>query len=892
MDLRAVLNTDGGGNASASKQQPPPVPPPTRSSSSTTQGSVAAAPVTPIQTVPPPLAFRDYATTTHASPVAQPQPHPHEYPQGPPLAPSQQTPYASPTTYHAPANAFAARPSVVPPLQPPGPHDIRSPGSASISGPSYRHTPTSSVSNASGGFPFPPSQQPPTSPVQRHQYGHPAAYPRDSYPSQQQPPPPAPGASVSYMQGQQPPQLSMPQTPPVGTPGGSQQYLHQRSMSIQSTSTPTSAHSQPPGYGPPYVQGSPVTATHHPPHLVDQHQQPQPQQHPHYQRQTSQPPTPLGPPPRQSPATAYQQLPSPYQHRVSTTSTSANTAYHPPPPHQSMQSSPPPPPPSAVASVTRMSIGGGHSAYDAVAESHRRSQSQQSRSERERSLSVSPKTRVPSLPNNAGQRPLPSGEADPLRPSHLPPVPAAHSIGVMDSQRELTPAKRKLDERDLRPDELENHRQAPPPPQLNGNYIAPSPVMPSHSSSPMIARRKRIVHATPPAWAESGKNRPPTTSRNFSMKHATRQPPTRTLTNGGSQTYEAGGSVKSEHASRHASPEATRSIVSVKTEDPNPSIKELPTFNGQPFPWEPSLEASRPIEMLSRCVADFLVFNVLQYRHLEEALNRGVQFEIEAKLGTIIDKATNDRIYFPVKSGECVLGDEARIAFRSSMTEHQHHKLNEYLNERVKSSFQKNPTGPPRVPIQYVHRREIDRFFELPAQMRQRLPACVSSLQQPNSPLKARVTYDQKTGAVLAKIVKARVADLHIHFPHLLLDCRISVNLEHDWDGPADEIERAQIPNKDRSPDRLKDRLSYKHGFYQVDLTQVTHGRPTQSGQGMQPDLNVAKEHELEVELDSRTVIQHGRLVIGGEENKYTDLVEGLVDNVRLLARNCPPPHM
>ncbi|KAI0002358.1 mRNA triphosphatase CET1 [Xylariaceae sp. FL0662B] len=870
MDIRSVLNTDGGGGSSASKQPPTPGPPPStiRSSSSTPQNATVAAPATPVQTGPPPLAFRgDYSHSTHASPA----PQPHEYP-------ASQAPFASPTTYHPPPIAFAGRPPV-PPLQPPGPHDMRSPGSASISGPSpYRQTPTSSLSNASGGYPFPPTQQPPTSPVQRHQYGPPGAYPRDGYPSQQQPPPPASGASVPYMQGQQQPtQLSMPQTPPVGTPGGSQQYLHQRSMSIQSTSTPTSALSQPPGYGPPYMQGSPVATTHHhPPHL-DQHQQQ------HYQRQTSQPPTPLGPPPRQSPATAYQQPPSPYQHRAS--SASASTLY---PHHPSIQSSPPPPPP---ASITRMSIS-GHSVYDAVAESHRRSHSQQSRSERDRSLSVSPKTRVPSLPSSTGQRPLPSGEADPPHPPHLPSVSANPIATTMDSQRELTPAKRKLDERDLRPDELENHRQAPPPPQLNGNHAAPSSVMPSQSPSPMIARRKRAVHTTPPAWAQSGKTRPPITSRNFSMKQATRQPPPTRVATNGNQPYDAGGSVKSDHVSRHASPEAARSVASAKAEDPNPSTRELRTFHGQPFPWEASIEQSRPLEMLSRCVADFLVFNVLQYRHLEEVQNRGVQFEIEAKLGTIIDKSTNDRIYFPIKAGECVLGDEARIAFRSSMTEHQHHQLNDYLNEKVMASLQKNSTGPPRVSIKYVHRREIDRFFELPPQMRQRLPACISTLQQSNAPLKARVTYDQKTGAVLAKIIKARVADLHIHFPHLLLDCRISVNLECDWDGPADEIERAQIPNKDRAPDRLKDRLSYQHGFYQIDLTQVTHGRPTLSTQGMQPDLSVAKEHELEVELDSKTLIQHGRLVISGDDNKYADLVDGLVDNVRLLARNCPPPHM
>ena len=45
------------------------------------------------------------------------------------------------------------------------------------------------------------------------------------------------------------------------------------------------------------------------------------------------------------------------------------------------------------------------------------------------------------------------------------------------------------------------------------------------------------------------------------------------------------------------------------------------------------------------------------------------------------------------------------------------------------------------------------------------------------------------------------------------------------------------------------------------------------------------KEHELEIEVLSELLIQQGRRAAGGEPNKYQELVEGLVDNVRLLAR-------
>ena len=105
------------------------------------------------------------------------------------------------------------------------------------------------------------------------------------------------------------------------------------------------------------------------------------------------------------------------------------------------------------------------------------------------------------------------------------------------------------------------------------------------------------------------------------------------------------------------------------TDRADAEVKDTKMFGGRPFPWEPSIENQKPMDVFSKAVGDFLFFNVLTNGNMEEIRSRGVQFEIEAKLGTIIDKSTNDRIYLPVRVGECVMGDGARIVFRSSMTE-------------------------------------------------------------------------------------------------------------------------------------------------------------------------------------------------------------------------------
>jgi polynucleotide 5'-triphosphatase len=46
------------------------------------------------------------------------------------------------------------------------------------------------------------------------------------------------------------------------------------------------------------------------------------------------------------------------------------------------------------------------------------------------------------------------------------------------------------------------------------------------------------------------------------------------------------------------------------------------------------------------------------------------------------------------------------------------------------------------------------------------------------------------------------------------------------------------------------------------------------------------KEHELEIEVSAAAVREQGRLAQAREPNQYGELIEGLMDNVRVLARH------
>ncbi|CAI7663627.1 unnamed protein product [Penicillium glandicola] len=340
-----------------------------------------------------------------------------------------------------------------------------------------------------------------------------------------------------------------------------------------------------------------------------------------------------------------------------------------------------------------------------------------------------------------------------------------------------------------------------------------------------------------------------------------------------------------------ASPSISMPRVQAPPAPPAPPAPSLrPPGNSQAVgslgPWEPSINGFIPHEEITKTLCDFLFQHVVMRNDVNAgpagsaAAGQGTVVEIEAKLGHIIDLDSRDRINLPILTESVINRENARIrtSFESKMTVEQHRAMNNFLNEAVKASMpQPNST---RIPLAYVHKKERDTFYEIQAS---ELPPVIRQNLNPRHKPKVRVTTDERTGEILAKIVKCRVADVDVYSPRTIVDWRVSVNLEMEYTGDVSNLPVVDTAvTKGGRGDRIKDRMSYRHLAYQVDLTQVAKSE-------QQPGKHEF-DHELEVEVSAEEIRRQGQLAMSGDpKNQYEDLVKGFVDNIRLLARAVPP---
>lgn len=242
------------------------------------------------------------------------------------------------------------------------------------------------------------------------------------------------------------------------------------------------------------------------------------------------------------------------------------------------------------------------------------------------------------------------------------------------SDRAVFPAKRKLEDRDLTRDELEKHDVRPPPFEAPNGYESKAEAI--TTAPPDKQRRKPVRYSKPPVWAQRHVEGIHLNAGNFVLRQHAH--------NVGTQSNGKTSSISnSERASRHPSPAEKRSIAPAQ---PPPAVvpqaaHAIPAPFAQPpppleppnagkvlGPWETCINGGKPMDEIGTAVADFLYQQVVANDDMGEIQSRDVQFEIEAKLGTLISKDTNERVELPVQT-ECVLVQTGRVAFQSNMSE-------------------------------------------------------------------------------------------------------------------------------------------------------------------------------------------------------------------------------
>ena len=107
-----------------------------------------------------------------------------------------------------------------------------------------------------------------------------------------------------------------------------------------------------------------------------------------------------------------------------------------------------------------------------------------------------------------------------------------------------------------------------------------------------------------------------------------------------------------------------------------PKTQPLSDRPGPLGPWERNILDMEPSDEVTKVVADFLFTEVVARTDIGVApiggaAGSGAVIEIEAKIGQLIDKNTNDRLQLPTMT-ECIVSKDdpsLRVAFKSSMTE-------------------------------------------------------------------------------------------------------------------------------------------------------------------------------------------------------------------------------
>lgn len=268
-------------------------------------------------------------------------------------------------------------------------------------------------------------------------------------------------------------------------------------------------------------------------------------------------------------------------------------------------------------------------------------------------------------------------------------------------------------------------------------------------------------------------------------------------------------------------------------------------------PLSVSILGVEPLDEFIREVADFV-----HHMIMTRAPDLQGQVEVEAKIGVLKDKGTGRRIALPVLVETILTPQGVDCRFESNMSASQHEHFNKLLNELRTASSQ---PGHPSTTLAYDHLRLVDSFY---------------SSEGSGDRDKIRVTRNEKTNEVIESLRKVRLGNLDIYSPKRAADWRISVNVEVPVKHP---IGTATLK-------RRKDRMSYSHEEFRIDLTQVT----SQAAQSQQPEIL----HELELEFARPALLlataakRNDENVTEHERSAFDELIRAFVNNARILVRN------
>ncbi|KAF8887182.1 mRNA capping enzyme [Infundibulicybe gibba] len=263
-----------------------------------------------------------------------------------------------------------------------------------------------------------------------------------------------------------------------------------------------------------------------------------------------------------------------------------------------------------------------------------------------------------------------------------------------------------------------------------------------------------------------------------------------------------------------------------------------------------SILGVEPLDEFIKEIADFVHHMIMNRPDI------GGNVELEAKIGILRERGTGQRLALPVLVETILAPDSIECRFESNMSVHQHKHYNQLLNNLKTVSSQSSHHSSQ---LQYSHLHLVDSFY---------------SVENSQDRDKIRVTREEKTGSVRDCMRKVRLGDLNIYSPKRAADWRVSVNLEVPVTHPLGTPTLT----------RRKDRMSYSHEEFNIDLTQVTS-----TTSPMAPP-QILHELELEVarpDLLLSTATRRGDPNVSEHERSaFDELIRAFVNNARILVRN------